>query len=127
MPEVSGLGERNRSNPKGAKDTPVLGVREACWAVAIFIFLALVYGGLILQTGVILGILMAVAVLLLLLRMPAKIRELLVSHKLAADIILSVGMTWAASGMFGQGLTLAIGAMVCAILVSIMLEFVVAK
>lgn len=70
------------------------------------------------STGLVLGLCMSISILWLLEKSPVFIKELVVEHPLAADLILSSFALVSVGGFFGTGLTLGLGAVFSTIILS---------
>lgn len=70
------------------------------------------------STGLVLGLCMSISILWLLEKSPVFIKELVVEHPLAADLILSSFALVSIGGFFGTGLTLGLGAVFSTIILS---------
>lgn len=70
------------------------------------------------STGLVLGLCMSISILWLLEKSPVFIKELVVEHPLAADVILSSFALVSIGGFFGTGLTLGLGAVFSTIILS---------
>lgn len=70
-------------------------------------------------TGLLLGLLLAIAVLWLLEKSPQFVKDLCVEYPLASDIVLSSFAVMTVGGYFGSGLMLGFAAVVCAIAMSV--------
>lgn len=69
-------------------------------------------------TGLILGLLLAIAVLWILEKSPQIIKDLTIEYPLVSDIILSSFAIITLGGYFGSGLMLGIASIVCALAIS---------
>lgn len=85
---------------------------------AIFVLLPFVAKQIMIM-GMILGAIMAVETLWLLEKCPDNIKQMVHKHPLIADAILTTFGTITLGGIFGTGVTLAIGASFCAIILSV--------
>jgi hypothetical protein len=70
------------------------------------------------STGLVLGLCMSISILWLLEKSPVFIKELVVEHPLAADLLLSSFALVSIGGFFGTGLTLGLGAVFSTIILS---------
>ena len=70
------------------------------------------------STGLVLGLCMSISILWLLEKFPVFIKELVVEHPLAADLLLSSFALVSIGGFFGTGLTLGLGAVFSTIILS---------
>lgn len=70
------------------------------------------------STGLILGLCMSISILWLLEKSPVFIKQLVVDHPLAADLLLSSFALVSIGGFFGTGLTLGLGAVFSTIILS---------
>lgn len=84
----------------------------------LFIFLPFIAGYFIL-TGLILGLTLCIAMLFLVDKSPEKFKQYIKKYPLVSDLALSSLSVYTLGGYFGSGLTLGIGAVFCAIFLSI--------
>jgi len=85
-----------------------------CIACVILPFVAWHY----VSTGIVLGILLAIGILMILEKSPKFIKELVCDYPLAADIVLSAIAVLGIAGFFGTGLTLGLGAVFADLILS---------
>lgn len=78
-------------------------------------------------TGLFMGLILALSVLWPLEKAPEGMKRLVVSHPLAADIILSTLATIVVGAYFGSGLVLGIAATFCGIVLSYLLPMIKLK
>ena len=70
-------------------------------------------------TGLLLGIIHALGLLLLIDKCPNKVKSLIQKYPVAADLVLSFGAVYLVGSMFGEGLTLGLGALFCTLILSL--------
>lgn len=70
-------------------------------------------------TGLLLGIIHALGLLLLIEKCPDKVKRLIQKYPVASDIVLSFGAVYLVGSMFGEGLTLGLGALFCTLIMSL--------
>lgn len=93
-------------------------------AMAVVVALAICAAPLVgyhATTGVVLGFIQAVAVMIPILKAPPFVRALVRSHPFIADVVLSVSVAWANAHLFGAGLTLALATCTTGALLSLTL------
>lgn len=83
-------------------------------AAALLPFAAGVY----VKMGVFIGVLKALGLLWMVDKLPRWIKVWMQEHKLASDVGLTALVTFLTAGVFGDGLTLAISATTCALVLS---------
>ena len=70
------------------------------------------------QVGLVLGVIQALAILVLIRKAPAWVQASVARHPFVADLLLSAASTLGMSTLFGHGLLLGISAVCCALLLS---------
>lgn len=70
------------------------------------------------KIGLALGTLQALGILFLVRKLPLWLKKSIEDNPFVADLTLSLGSTFMVSGLFGEGLTLGISAVFCAVLLS---------
>lgn len=80
--------------------------------------------GYYIVTGLILGMLLAVAMLFLIDKSPRKLKEFCLKYPLISDLFLSSFSVMTLGGYFGSGLTLGLGAVFCAVFLSLSLPHI---
>lgn len=91
--------------------------------VVIAPFVAKIY----VMTGLLLGLLLTISTLWTLTKCPLWLRKLVVKHHVIADFVLSMVAMIGIGSLFGSGLTLGIGAVICGILLGYCLPYILTK
>lgn len=79
------------------------------------------------MTGLLLGLLLTISTLWTLTKCPLWVRKQVVKHHVIADFVLSMLAMIGVGSLFGSGLTLGIGAVICGILLGYCLPFILSK
>ncbi len=76
------------------------------------------------MAGLMLGLVHAIGLLWLVDKMPNSLKRLLHKYPVAADLTLSFGAVYLVGSMFGEGLTLGLGALFCTVIMSLCLPHI---
>jgi hypothetical protein len=107
-------------------NTPIkLNINVAIYVISgLLILYCLLLGSMFVTTGAILGTLMAMSIMFIVIKLPNFFKKIVKKYILISDIVLSSIATYLAGGLFGGGLILGIGAMFCAVTLSIGLKLI---